>query len=142
MSKWVGEQVADAFERRNPDMQLATMRFNGMWDDDRMRELQANPVTDLNERASAFWTYLHIRDAARACRMAIEADWAGHQTFFLNAKDTMLDIPTAEAISKVYPSVPLRRPLEGFEAPIEIANARHYFAWEPLYSWRDPQFAT
>ena len=141
VSKWVGEQVADAFARRDPDMQLGSMRFNGMWDDERMRQLQAEPIMDVNERAAGFWTYLHIRDAARACRMAVEAEWKGHQRFFLNAKDIMLALPTMDAISQVYPTAPVRRTIEGFEAPIETANARRMFGWEPLYSWRDPQFA-
>ncbi len=141
VSKWVGEQVADAFARRNPDMQLGSLRFNGMWDDARMRELQASPVLDPHVRAAGFWTYLHIRDAGRACRMALEADWRGHERFFLNARDIMLGIPSAEAIARVYPTVPLRRPIEGFEALIDTSRARRFFHWEPLYSWRDPQFA-
>ena len=141
VSKWVGEQVADAFERRNPDMQLASMRFNGMWDDQRMRELHAKPIMDVGERAVSFWTYLHIRDAARACRMSIEAEWRGHHRFFLNARDIMLGMPTADAIAKVYPTVPVRRQLGEFEAPIETARARRLFDWEPLFSWRDERFA-
>ena len=141
VSKWLGEQVADAFARRNPEMQIASMRFNGMWDDERLRELHAQPITDLKERAAAFWTYLHIRDAARACRLAIEAGWRGHERFLLNADDTILDTPTAEAIAQVYPGVPLLRPLEGFEAPIEAANAKRLLDWVPLYSWRDERFA-
>ena len=142
VSKWVGEHVADAFARRNPHMQLASMRFNGMWDDERMRDLHTAPVKDPSERAAAFWTYLHIRDAARACWMALEAMWPGHQRFFLNARDTMLGISTMDAIAKVYPTVPMRRPLAGFEAPIETEKAKSQFGWEPLYSWRDPQFAS
>ena len=141
VTKFLGEELADAFARRNPDMQLGSMRFNGMWDDDRMREMQASPITDPTVRAAAFWTYLHLRDAGRACRMALEADWKGHYRFFLNARDTILAIPTMEAIRRIYPKVPLRRPLEGFEAPIGCSRAREVFGWEPVYSWRDPQFA-
>ena len=140
VSKWVGEHVADAFARRDPHMQLASMRFNGMWDDQRMRELRAHPIMDTGERASSFWNYLHLKDAARACRMAVEADWKGHHRFFLNARDTMLGIPTAEAIAKVYPTVPMRRQLGEFEALIETARAKRLFDWEPLYSWRDERF--
>ena len=141
VSKWVGEQVADAFARRDPDMQLASMRFNGMWDDQRLRDMHGRPIMDTGERAAAFWTYLHLEDAARACRMAIEADWKGHHRFFLNARDTILGMPTADAIAKVYPTVPMRRQLGEFEAPVETAIAKRLFDWEPLYSWRDERFA-
>lgn len=142
VSKWVGEQVADAFSRRDSDMQLASMRFNGMWDDYQLKLLHDNPIVNESERAAAFWTYLHIRDAARACRMAIETEWKGHHTFLLNAKDTILDIPTENAIASVYPGVPLRRQLGKFEAPIENVNARRIMGWEPLESWRNSKFAS
>jgi len=106
-----------------------------------MRELHANPIMDPYVRANGFWTYLHIKDAARACRMAIEAQWQGHERFFLNAKDTMIGIPTAEAIARVFPTVPLRKKFEGFETTIDISKAKRFFGWEPIYSWRDQQFA-
>jgi len=142
VAKWVGEHVGDAFARRTPDMAIASMRFNGMWDDLKFRDLRKNPVSDPYERCQGFWTYLHIRDAGRACRMSIESDgWTGHERVFLNAKDTMTTVPTMEAIRTVYPNVPLRREFEGHEAPILTDRAKALFDWEPLYSWRDDRFA-
>ena len=74
--------------------------------------------------------------------MAIESDgWAGHERVFLNADDTMITVPTMEAIRTVYPNVELRREFEGFEAPILTDRARELFGWRPQYSWRDEQFA-
>lgn len=58
VAKWVGEQVADAFARRNPEQQIASMRFNGMWDDERLREIAADPVSDPWTRCQGFWTSL------------------------------------------------------------------------------------
>lgn len=143
VSKWVGEHVADAFARRNPQMRLSSMRFNGMWDDDRMRELHANPITDPMTRANGFWTYLHIRDAGIACRMAVESSgWTGHERMFLNADDTMIDIPTMDAIKEVYASAEVRETLEGFQAPVKTDRAREVLGWRPKYSWRDAQFAS
>jgi nucleoside-diphosphate-sugar epimerase len=142
IAKWLGEQTADAFARRNPDVQYSSMRFNGMWDDNRFRELHRKPITDPWTRCQGFWTYLHIKDAATACRMAIEsAGWSGHEKFFLNADDTMITVPTMDAIRLVYPKVPLRREFEGFEAPISTERAWLRLGWRPKYSWRDPQFA-
>ena len=44
-------------------------------------------------RCKGFWTYLHIKDAATACRGAIESDgWAGHERVFLNADDAMTTV--------------------------------------------------
>ena len=117
------------------------MRFNGMWDDNYFKNLAANPIKDPWTRCQGFWTYLHIRDAARACVMSVESEgWTGHNRMFLNADDIMLDIPTMDAINTVYPDVPMREPIEGFRAPISTELAKKTIGWTPLYSWRDEQF--
>jgi len=144
IAKWLGEEIGEAFSRRSPWMAIASMRFNGMWDDNYFKHLQANPITDPWTRCQGFWTYLHIRDAARACVTAVTTDksWVGHHRFFLNATDTMLDIPTMEAIKTVYPDVPLNQEFEGFDAPISVQHAADIIGWEPQHSWRDPEFAS
>lgn len=143
IAKWLGEEIGEAFSRRSPWMAIASMRFNGMWDDDYFRHLQANPISDPWTRCQGFWTYLHIRDAARACvKSVVNENWKGHHRFFLNAKDTMLNLPTMEAIKTVYPHVPIKQKLEGVDAPISVAHARDVIGWEPLHSWRDAEFSS
>jgi len=136
IAKWLGEEIGEAFSRRSPWMTIASMRFNGMWDDEYFTYLQANPISDPWTRCQGFWTYLH---------MVVNENWNGHHRFFLNAKDTMLNIPTMEAIKTVYPDVPLKKDfteLNGFEAPISTQNVKDVIGWEPLYSWRDEQFSS
>ena len=141
VAKWIGEQIGDAFARRNPDMSIGSMRFNGMWDDDKFKELNKNPISNAWERCQGFWTYLHIKDAATACRMAVtKPKWKGHEKFFLNAKDTMITIDTMEAIKIVYPNVELREEIVGHNAPLKIDLAKEKFGWEPKFSWRDSIF--
>ena len=141
IAKWIGEQIGDAFVRRSPQMHIGSMRFNGMWDSDKFRELNSNPISGPWERCQGFWTYLHIRDAATACRMAVEnPSWNGHEKFFLNASDTMITLETMEAIRTVYPDVEMREELEGHSAPIKIDLAEEKFGWVPKYSWRDEEF--
>ncbi len=143
IAKWLGEEIGEAFSRRSPWMAIASMRFNGMWDDGYFHHLQANPITDPWTRCQGFWTYLHIRDAARACVEAVTNDnWKGHHRFFLNAKDTMINIPTMEAINTVYPDVPLKQEFDEFEAPISNQHVKDVLGWEPLHSWRDEQFGS
>jgi UDP-glucose 4-epimerase len=141
VAKWIGEQVGDAFARRNPEMSIGSMRFNGMWDDARFKELNKNPIDDVWERCQGFWTYLHIKDAATACRMAVEnPKWKGHEKFFLNANDTMITVETMKAIEIVYPKVEIRSSIKGFQAPLLTNLAKEKFGWEPKYSWRDSIF--
>ena len=64
VAKWVGEQIGDAFARRNPDMSIGSMRFNGMWDDNKFKELKSliydyrdkkeQEIKDLNENQLSF----------------------------------------------------------------------------------------
>ena len=142
VAKWIGEQVGDAFARRSPEMSIGSMRFNGMWDDEKFKDLNKNPISDVWERCQGFWTYLHIKDAATACRMAVEnPNWQGHEKFFLNAKDTMITVETMQAIKTVYPNVEVRHKIDGFNSPILIDLAKDKFGWEPKYSWRDEKFS-
>ena len=111
-------------------------------DDEKFKDLNKNPINDVWERCQGFWTYLHIKDAATACRMAVEnPNWQGHEKFFLNAKDTMITVETMQAIKSVYPNVEVRNKIDGFNSPILIDLAKDKFGWEPKYSWRDEKFS-
>lgn len=135
LSKWVGEQVADGFARKR-QVQIASFRLHWMVGPEVLEKLRAEPQRDPEPRAKDFWGYVDQRDCARAYRMAIKADWEGHETFFINASDTYLDIPTEEAITRCYPGVPFKRELPDFSAAIDCSKAKRLFGWEPEHSWR------
>jgi nucleoside-diphosphate-sugar epimerase len=136
LSKLVGEEIADGFCRKSP-MQIASFRFHGLRRDDELEEFKAGPEMDPLPGAKRLWGYLRLKDAARACRMALEADWEGHEVFFLNSSDTILGIPTEDAVAAAYPGVPLKKPLPGFQAAIDSSKAKRLFGWESTGSWRD-----
>ena len=135
LSKLVGEEIAEGFCRKNP-MQIASFRFHGLRRDDELEEYSASPEMDPLPGAKSLWGYLRLDDAARACRKALEADWEGHEAFFLNASDTTLGLPTEEAAAIAYPGVPLNKPLPGFQAAIDCSKAQRLFGWESTGSWR------
>jgi UDP-glucose 4-epimerase len=138
-SKWLGEQMAQAFIRRGHIKQVANMRFHGLWDPATAvahRERGDKKETS-GRRGMGLWSWTGRHDAARACRLAIENDFEGAEAFFINASDTVLDIPTVDAIRKEYPGVPLRKPIEGFGSALDISKAKRILGWEPVESWRD-----
>jgi len=136
-SKWLGEELAKGFCRRR-DVQIASMRFHGLWDHSQQRAHKANPHSDPSGRqAMHFWGWLDRWDAARACRLAIQKEWNGHRAFFLNGADTTLTVPTEEAIRTVYPGVPIKKPLAGFAAAIDNSHAERVLGWRPERTWRD-----
>ncbi len=136
-SKWLGEEMAEAFCRRRP-MQIASMRFHGLLDLARQQQLKASGGETPSERAAMhFWGWVDIRDAARSCRLALDADWTGHEAFFINGDETSLSTPTMDVIEDIYPGVEIRKPLEGTAAAIDISKAADILGWKPEYHWRD-----
>lgn len=81
------------------------------------------------------WGWTDLQDAARACRLAIEKDWRGHEVFFINGDETKLSIPTLEAIVRVYPGVPLRKPLDGFASVLDTSKAERIMGWVHETQW-------
>ncbi len=139
-SKWLGEEMAEAFCRRR-EMQIASLRFHLLMSSDEQRaeqQLSISDPTDDRVRYKSFWGWTDRSDAARACRLALEADWRGHEAFFINADETVLAIPTREAIERGYPGVPMRRPLDGFESAIDNSKAKRMLGWTHDTRWVRP----
>lgn len=136
LSKWVGEQIADGFARRRP-VQIASFRFHSLWDTREGRGNRRSPSDDPASGLKQLWGYTDLTDAARACRLALEADWQGHEAFFITAADTYLALPTREAAARALPDVPLRTELPGYAAAFDCSKAERIFGWRAERSWRD-----
>ena len=101
ISKLVMERVCDAFAHKS-EMQIASLRFAGICTDlthGLLLERRKNPL----RWAGPLWTYIDVRDAAVACRHAIEARFSGHEVFNICASDTFMKTPTAELAGKYLP---------------------------------------
>src|SRR5262249_7558625 len=84
--------------------------------------------------------YIDVRDAAAACRLALEApaeSVAGSPAFIIAAADTVMNRPSAELLAEVFPGVPLRREVGESETLLAIDRARQGPGCEPQPSWRD-----
>lgn len=136
LSKWVGEQQADSFARRYEEMTLASFRFHGItlpgsyagW---RSRRPYP-PKKDQN-----LWSYTDVREAARACRLVIEATYKGHEVFFITGADTAhTDTSSLELAERFYPEVPVTCDLSGFTSFWNCAKARQWLGWTHERSWR------
>ena len=84
-----------------------------------------------------FWSWVGRHDAARACRLAIEKEFGGHEAFFINATDTTLEILTLDAVKAEFPGVEIRQLLHGFKSPLSITKAEKLLDWVPVESWRE-----
>lgn len=82
------------------------------------------------------WGYIDERDAATACRLALEADVTGSDAYIIAAADTVMDRPSAELLRESYPDTPLTRAVDEHETLLSIDRARRVFGFDPKHSWR------
>ena len=98
--------------------------FPTYWDDARLRKWN-------------LWGYVDARDVATAARLGLEADIEGSQIAIVAAADTVMTRPSADLMAEVFPTVPLRRPVQGRETLLSIDHARELLGYEPAHRWED-----
>ncbi|MDQ3539572.1 MAG: hypothetical protein M3440_02690, partial [Chloroflexota bacterium] len=141
LSKEVDERTAEMFCRRD-GMSIAALRFHWIA---RLEEQVASvpryrDKEVLVEGARGWWGYVDLRDAARACRLAVAVAHDrpfGFEAMNIAAADTLLEMPTEAAIRAVAPGTEIRHALPGTMGAFDIARARRIIGWEPEHSWRD-----
>ena len=132
--------MGEAFVRRRPGkVQIANMRFHALWEPAMgKRHLESGNKTSLDGRGPmGFFSWAGRHDAARACRLSIEKEFGGHEAFFINSTDTVLEIPTVDVIEAVHPGVEIREPLPGFSSLLSVRKAEELLGWVPVESWRE-----
>jgi nucleoside-diphosphate-sugar epimerase len=136
LSKIVGEQIADSFVRLRP-MSIVSLRLAGINFDltyERFADRWQTPTL----RLGGFWSYVDGRDAAVACRLALEAGLPGHQVFNVAAPTSSMREPTAELLQRYVPGVVrLKDGLQGNWSGMEATKAERVLGWRPQYRWED-----
>jgi nucleoside-diphosphate-sugar epimerase len=137
LSKVTGEQIADSIVTINQDMTISSLRFPGVNFDltyESFRDRWRNPAT----RASGFWTYVDARDAAMACRLALEAKFRGHQVFIAAAPNNCMIQPTLALIKKYLPKGAKIKKVSGTHwSCVDSAKARRVLGFTPKHVWQD-----
>ena len=135
LSKLVGETMAAQFARRN-GMGFVGLRISNImepedyalfptyWEDARLRKWN-------------LWGYVDARDVAAAARLGIEADIDGSEICIVAAADTIMTRPSADLMAEVFPTVPMRRQVNGRETLLSIDHARRVLGYEPAHRWED-----
>ncbi len=138
-SKWLGEEMAQAFCRRRP-MQVASLRYHGLWSRERQADWNAGAEKgsqDAERYARNYWSWVDLDEAAMAAVSAIEKDWAGHEAFFIQADDSVATTPTEELLDRWYPEAERKTRIPGFGSPISNEKAKRVLGWFPRVTWRD-----
>jgi nucleoside-diphosphate-sugar epimerase len=106
MTKLLGEKICDAFARKK-EIQVASLRFAGIATDEQYPILLERRKDPLWRGTGALWSYIDVRDAAAACRLAVERDFSGHEAFNICAPKTIMQEPTSELVARYLPQVKL-----------------------------------
>jgi UDP-glucose 4-epimerase len=128
LSKWIAEQQADMFARRYEWMTIASLRMHGVTPDHVVRK---RPLQELNAMmAKQLWGFTRISAVARACLLAITADFTGHERFYVVSPVTVMDVPSRDLKQLYYPTVPLRGELVGNQSFYQCAKAERLLGWK------------
>lgn len=127
LSKWIAEAQADNVARRYPQLTIASLRLHAVVSD--LPEYAARSRNGPEASARHLWGYTSVDAAARACLLALAADFPGHEVFYVVAPHTTMDTPTRDLCRRYYPDVPLRRELTGTESLFDSAKAQRLLGW-------------
>jgi nucleoside-diphosphate-sugar epimerase len=137
LSKVAGEEVAAAYCRRGAGS-AASLRFSTILSEDRYEQFIEHVKRDVGAQAHMLWSYVDLRDAARACLLALDAPFEGHAPLFITSADTTSDLPTDTLLERYYPHVP-RRTVPSDAGPrwslLDGTRAREVLGYRPEYHW-------
>jgi len=135
LSKVVGEEIIASVSRRC-GLPSVSLRIMNVIQQDGYFALPWPVPTSAAPVRFVLWPYVDVRDAARSCRLALEASTTGHEALFIAAGDNRFDIPTETLIRRFAPQAELRGSLPGTTSVISIDRARRLIGFEPEFSWR------
>ncbi|CAM3377320.1 NAD(P)-dependent oxidoreductase [Deinococcus saxicola] len=140
LSKVVTETMAEDFARHS-GIPFVALRFSNILGPEEYRRFPELAWPDPHARKWNLWGYIDERDAALACRLALEVPLtgalAGASSFIIAAADTVMPQPSRTLMEQVFPGVPLRESLKDFETLLSIDHARDQLGFEPQHRWRD-----
>lgn len=136
LSKLVCEDMGAAFSRRT-GMQVVSLRLGNVITPEMYSDFPGI-VNNPKYKIKNLWNYIDARDAASACRLAIEADKLGAVSLNIMANDNAMNITSRELMKSAFPEVEdFRSPLVGYETLITNDKAKKLLNWEPVQYWRN-----
>ena len=136
LSKIVAEKAAEAFNRRT-GMQVVSLRLGNVISAEKYKEFPGF-IHNTPQRQRLLWSYIDARDAAVACRLAIEADGLGAIALNIAADDTSMDVKSIDLMKACYPEVTdIRVAIDNYHTLLSNDKAKKVLNWKPIHSWRE-----
>jgi nucleoside-diphosphate-sugar epimerase len=135
LSKVASETVAEQIASWS-GIPFVGLRFSNILGPDEYALFPERAWKDPRQRKWNLWGYIDQRDAAMACRLALEADVRGSGAYIIAADDTVMDRPSAELLHEVFPDTPLTRDVGEHGTLLANDRARAALGFTPEHSWR------
>lgn len=141
LSKAQGEGIAAAYALRGAGS-AASLRFSTVLAGDACAPMIAGVRREPGASAQLLWSYVDLRDAARACLLALNAPFEGHVPLFITARDTTADLPSDTLLDRYFPQVPRHMPpadaspLSEHWSLLDGTRAWEVIGYRPEYTWR------
>ncbi|MDO8187577.1 NAD(P)-dependent oxidoreductase [Conexibacter sp. JD483] len=118
------DEATEAMFCRRDGIAVVALRFPFTDTSAAIAARAARVAEDPAEGSRELWAYLDVRDAARACRLAVEATVApGFHPVYVVADDTLAPLPTEQLVRAFHPETELRAPLPGRRTAYATARA-------------------
>ena len=128
LSKYIGEVQAASVCRARTALSVGSLRIHHLVP---TRDVLADKIAmDLGRYSRDLWGYTTLDAAARACFAVLDAEWKGHEVFFVVAPRTAAEAATAELCEAFYPEVRRRHEPVGNEGLYSCAKAKRLLEWE------------
>jgi len=137
LTKLVGEKLCEALSQKS-GMAMTSLRFSGIYTEAHRPMLLERKKNPLARGTGALWSYIDARDAARACRVALEGDLSGHQVFNIAAATNLVGRPIEDLAERYLGAVKDRRAgLNGNGSGYSVTRAKDLLGFEAKLSLVD-----
>lgn len=134
LSKTISEEMARQFNRWS-GIPIVGLRFSNIMEPDAYARFPSFQ-DDARKRKWNLWGYVDARDVAQSCRLGLEAEITGAESFIIAAADTVMERTNRDLMTEVFPGVPLKDGTGDHETLLSIDKARKMLGYNPQYSWR------
>ncbi len=139
LSKVVGEQAADYFVARF-GMTILSFRLMGIRMPAQLNTEIDRLAGDPGDGGSLLWTRTDARDAALACRLAVETESVTSGPYNITGSRVVLSEPTAALVERYFgDKTEVRDALPGHISPMSCAKAETAFGYRPKFVWSPSQ---
>jgi nucleoside-diphosphate-sugar epimerase len=135
LSKAVGEQAADYFVSQR-GLEVISFRFMGVRVpcelDSEIEQVAVNPEYGIH----LLWTRTDARDAALACRLAVEVEQIWPGPYNITGRCVVLEEDSADLVRRNFGNqTEIRDGLTGCFSPMTCARAEKAIGYQPQYAW-------